>query len=163
MSTSTLSMQVLLAVLACTALETCASGVNVDVSVGLTKQAAFSNFAHYWKRSFGSGHAFLSIREDWQAHLKQAVEDLELGGVRFHGIFDDDMGPVVPHPSTLKTLEYNWTLIDKTWDYQISLCVVPLVELSFMACVLANCKWKCFCAQVLSKLAPVKSTISNCC
>lgn len=30
------------------------------------------------------------------SHLASAqVEDLELGGVRYHGIFDDDMGPVV--------------------------------------------------------------------
>ena len=40
----------------------------------------------------GSGHAALTVREDWQTHLKQAVRDLGLAGVRYHGIFDDDMG-----------------------------------------------------------------------
>lgn len=59
--------------------------------------------------------------------------------MRYHGIFDDDMGPVVPNAGTLKSLEYNWTLIDKTWDYQVGLGVVPLVELSFMPCVLGEC------------------------
>ena len=38
----------------------------------------------------------------------------------------------------LKSLDYNWTSIDKTWDYQLSLGVVPLVELSFMPCVLGE-------------------------
>jgi len=33
-------------------------------------------FAHYWKKSFGSGHASLTLRTDWQAHLKLAVEQL---------------------------------------------------------------------------------------
>ena len=50
---------------------TAVSNVKVDVAVDLTKPLA--NFEHYWKRSFGSGHAALSLRPDWQAHLKQAV------------------------------------------------------------------------------------------
>ena len=43
------------------------------------------------KRSFGSGHATLTLRPDWQKHLVQAVSDLGLGGVRHHGLLDDDM------------------------------------------------------------------------
>ena len=67
--------------------------VPVEVEVDLASPT--TPFPHYWSRSFGSGHARLSLRKDWQAHLKQAVDDLGLGGVRYHGIFDDDMGPVV--------------------------------------------------------------------
>ena len=51
------------------------------------------------------------------------------------------MGPVVPNPAVLRTMQYNFSLIERTWDYQLSLGVVPLVELSFMPCVLANCSW----------------------
>jgi xylan 1,4-beta-xylosidase len=118
-----------------------AGDVLVDVEVDLRTPSSFKPFAHYWKRSFGSGHAALSLRPDWQSHLKQAVDDLGVGGVRFHGIFDDDMGPVVPNTAAMQSQNYNFTLIDKTWDYQVSLGVVPLVELSFMPCVLANCSW----------------------
>ena len=42
------------------------------------------------------------------------------------GIFDDDM-QVVTGPR-----EYNWTLIDQSWDYQVGLGLTPVVELSFM-------------------------------
>ena len=45
------------------------------------------------------------------------VTDLGLGGVRYHGIFDDDMGPVVTGPPGRRV--YNWTLIDQSWDYQV--------------------------------------------
>ena len=50
---------------------------------------------HSWKRIFGSGHAALGLREDYQLQLKQARDELGLEGVRAHGTFDDDMGPVV--------------------------------------------------------------------
>jgi xylan 1,4-beta-xylosidase len=111
--------------------------VPVDVVVDLTATAA--PFSHYWKKTFGSGHAALSLRADWQAHLKQAVTDLGLGGVRYHGIFDDDMGPVVTGGPGQRV--YNFTLIDKSWDYQIGLGLKPVVELSFMPSALAGCTW----------------------
>ena len=76
--------------------------VHANVEVDVSDPSAFKPFKHYWKRSFGSGHAALTVRPDWQAHLKQAVADLDLRGVRYHGIFDDDMGPVVPTPATLQ-------------------------------------------------------------
>ena len=53
----------------------------VEVQVDLASPAS-TPFPHYWASTFGSGHARLSLRPDWQAHLKQAVSDLGLGGVR---------------------------------------------------------------------------------
>jgi hypothetical protein len=89
--------------------------VPVEVMVDLSSPPA--PFPHYWNSMFGSGHAALSLRPDWQAHLQQAVIDLGLGGVRYHGIFDDDMGPVVTGPVGARS--YNFTLIDRSWDFQV--------------------------------------------
>jgi hypothetical protein len=66
--------------------------VSVDMSGALTP------FPHTWKRIFGAGHAALGLRQDFQTQLKRAVDELGLGGVRQHGLFDDDMGPVVIGP-----------------------------------------------------------------
>ena len=57
-----------------------------------------------------------------------------MGGVRFHGMFGDDMGPVVTAPGV-----YNFTQIDSTWDFLHGNQIKPVVELSFMPTVLANC------------------------
>eukprot|EP00039_Didymoeca_costata_P029987 m.27424 g.27424 ORF g.27424 m.27424 type:complete len:526 (-) comp7894_c0_seq3:160-1737(-) len=46
------------------------------------------------------------------------------------------MGPVVTPDG------YNFTAIDSTWDYFVSLGVKPIVELSFMPAYLANCSWQ---------------------
>ena len=93
--------------------------VDVDLS------SARSPFPHYWKRSFGSGHATLTLRPDWQSHLVQAVKELGLSGVRHHGLLDDDMGVVNVDGS------YNFTNIESSWDFQRSHGVAPIVELSF--------------------------------
>ena len=50
-----------------------------------------------WQWCVGSGHATLALRADWQAQLAQARRDLGFKHVRFHGIFDDDMGTLICH------------------------------------------------------------------
>ena len=106
-----------------------------DTAVTVDLTAAPQPFEHYWKKSFGSGHASLTLRPDWQAHLKRAVEDLGLSGVRHHGLLDDDMGVVVS-PGV-----YNFSKVIESWKYQRSLGVTPIVETSFMPAVLAGCSW----------------------
>jgi len=103
----------------------------VNVTVSMPSSAPFP---HKWKECWGSGHAALTLRADWRAHLQRAQLELGLRGVRYHGLFDDDMGVVQA------TGTYNFTAIDSTWDYFVQLGVKPVVELSFMPCVLANCR-----------------------
>ena len=86
-----------------------------------------SPFEHKWKRSFGSGHSALTLRDDWRSQLTQATQELGLQGVRYHGLFDDDMGPVVELSSSGDYV-YNWTLIDSTWDFLKSRGVSPPVS-----------------------------------
>ena len=111
------------------------SGPPVPISVVVNTSAPATNFPAYWKRSFGSGHAALTLRPDWQQHLRWARDQLGLRGVRYHGILDDDMG-VVTAPRT-----YNFSRVLASWDFQLSLGLVPIVELSFMPAMLANCTW----------------------
>ena len=116
----------------CSAVPLVEVGVDAATSSGTT-------FDHRWKLSFGSGHASLTLRSDWREHLRQAVTDLGLSGVRYHGLFDDDMG-VITAPGV-----YNWSSIDSTWDFLLSLNVRPIVELSFMPAFVANCSWHGHC------------------
>jgi xylan 1,4-beta-xylosidase len=108
---------------------------DTEATIDVTHSATATPFDHYWKKSFGSGHASLTLRPDWQAHLKLATEQLGLTGVRHHGLLDDDMGVVIA-PRT-----YNFSKVLSSWAYQRSLGVTPIVELSFMPAVLAGCSW----------------------
>ena len=96
-------------------------------------------FDYYWKRTFGSGHAKLTLRPDWQQHAAQAVKELGMQGVRYHGLYDDDMTVVVPAAAGAYT--FNFTALGQSWDYQKSIGLTPIVELSFMPALLANCSW----------------------
>lgn len=91
-----------------------------------------------FQRSFGSGHASLGLRRDWQAAVGRAAKDYGLGGIRQHGIFDDDMGPVARRGAD-GSISYNFTSIFALWDGMLSHGVHPVVELSFMPSALANC------------------------
>ena len=52
--------------------------VTVPVTVVVDTAANPTPFEHFWKKTFGSGHARLTLREDWQLHLKQARDELVL-------------------------------------------------------------------------------------
>jgi hypothetical protein len=113
----------------------------VDVHVDAA-QSMGSPFVHKWKRSFGSGHASLTLRDDWRQQATQAADELGMAGVRYHGIYGDDNGPVVTG-----TGEYNFTQILSTWDFLHQAHIKPVVELSFMPAFLANCSWHGHCVQ----------------
>ena len=59
-------------------------------AIDLTSKAT-TPLSHYWKASVGSGHARLGLRKDWQQQLAAVSRDIGITGVRFHGLFDDDM------------------------------------------------------------------------
>jgi len=67
--------------------------------------------------------------------LTRARDELGLQGIRYHGLLDDDMN-VVTAPGV-----YNFTLIEESWKFLLKHDVKPIVELSFMPAVLANCTW----------------------
>ena len=67
------------------------------MSVTVDARSSGKPFTHVWKRSFGSGHAAVGLRDDWQSALKRATAELGLRGVRQHGLLDDDIGVVVGH------------------------------------------------------------------
>ena len=58
----------------------------VDVSVDAS--GAGDPLVHKWKRSFGSGHASLTLRQDWRTQAAQAAQELGMSGVRYHGVLD---------------------------------------------------------------------------
>jgi hypothetical protein len=43
-------------------------------------------FRHTVERCFGSGHAVLGLRQDWQNHLRTVKADIGPEFVRFHGL-----------------------------------------------------------------------------
>ena len=108
------------------------------VTFHINTTSSSSPFQHPWQFSVGSGHAKLALRSDWRTGLNLTAFELGIKSVRFHGSFDDDMGPVVTSNETDET--YNFTTIGKVFDAVLAANMTPYVELSFMPTTLASGK-----------------------
>jgi xylan 1,4-beta-xylosidase len=98
-------------------------------------RAAARPFPHFWEQMFGSGRAVLSLRDDYRRDLRQVRDATGFRYVRFHGIFDDEMGVVQKDAQGRVT--YNFSYVDQVYDWLVENHVRPYVELSFMPKVLA--------------------------
>jgi xylan 1,4-beta-xylosidase len=113
----------LLVLLPCLATKTT---LTVDVSDTPT------GFPQFWRQCIGSGHAALTLRSDWRDHVRIQQDAIGFRSIRFHGLFDDDMQVAT------NGARWNWTSIDSTYDFLLSMKMQPYVELSFMPSSLAS-------------------------
>eukprot|EP01084_Bolivina_argentea_P212746 361570_1 len=94
------------------------------INISNNNISQFNNI--WWNTTINSGHASLTLRQDWREQMKSANEILKFNMVRFHGIFDDDVGTVNG------INDYSWVNVDKIYKYLISINIKPYVEISYM-------------------------------
>ena len=82
----------------------------------------------FFDLSVGSDYPGTLIRDDCQAQLKTAVDELGFRYIRFHAIFHDVLGTVrVENGKNV----YDWTRIDQLYDDLLARRIKPFVELGF--------------------------------
>ncbi len=85
-------------------------------------------FDRFFDLSVGSDFPGTLLRDDSQAQLKTAVDELGFRYIRFHAIFHDVLGTVrVDNGKTV----YDWTKIDLLYDDLLERHIKPFVELGF--------------------------------
>ncbi len=99
-------------------------------TVHVDARAKATPFPHFWERMFGSGHATLSLRASYRSDLRAVKRVADFQYVRFHGIFDDDVG--VYNEDEHGRPIYNFTLVDQIYDGLLRNGVRPVVEIGFM-------------------------------
>lgn len=97
--------------------------------IEINAQAPTTPFPHFWE-NFGSGRAILSLRQSYRSDLKAVKQAAGFHYVRFHGIFDDEMG-VYTETREGKPV-YNFAYVDQVYDGLLKHGVRPIVEISFM-------------------------------
>lgn len=112
------------------------------VNLSIDAYAAETPFPHFWEKTFGSGRAILALRDDYRKDLDTVHGATNFESVRFHGIFNDEVGLYDPDRSTknpgqaaVATNEasvYNFSYVDQIYDGLLAHHVRPFVELSFM-------------------------------
>jgi xylan 1,4-beta-xylosidase len=99
-------------------------------TVEINTQAPTTPFPHFWEEMFGSGRAILSLRADYRHDLRAVKRITGFDYVRFHGIFDRDVGLYQQGPDGKPV--YNFSYVDQIYDGLLRNGVRPFVELSFM-------------------------------
>nr|BDX39832.1 steroidal saponin beta-1,2-D-glucosidase [Sphingobium sp. RC1] len=90
---------------------------------------------HIWSRCAGSDRASATLREAWRNDLERFRNETGLERVRFHGIFNDDLGV---WPGGMNGKDPNFQNVDAVYDGVLERGVQPFVELSFMPKKLAS-------------------------
>jgi len=88
---------------------------------------------HIWEECAGSDRAVVGLREQWLKDLEQVKKALGIKSIRFHGLFNDEMG-VWP----MGGKQPNFLYVDMVFDAMLERGVKPYVELSFMPAALAS-------------------------
>ncbi|WP_299780823.1 hypothetical protein [uncultured Formosa sp.] len=103
--------------------------MNAQKAIKIDAQAKGEKFDHYWSKMVGAGRANEALRAGWLEQMQQVQENCGFEYVRFHGLFHDDMFPVIEERG--KTV-YNWQYIDDVFDRLLDMNVKPFVELAFL-------------------------------
>ena len=122
----------LLSLTAAAACWSTAAAAATGVTVGVIPSLPSTPFPHYWSRCFGSGHALLTLREDWRKQAAMAHNEIGVENVRFHGILDDDMG------TSRGPGEFSFVNVDSFGDFMVEHGMHAIIELSFMPRWLAD-------------------------
>ena len=100
------------------------------VRLQVDAKATGASFPHFWEQMFGSGRATLSLRDDYRKDLDAVHQATGFTYVRFHGIFDRDVG-LVQRGNDGK-ISYNFSYVDQIYDGLLAHGVKPFIELGFM-------------------------------
>ena len=106
------------------------TAVSGTVQIRIDAKAQGTPFPHFWEQMFGSGRAVLALRDDYRADLAAVRQATGFGYIRFHGIFDDDVG--LFHLDGNGKPVYNFSYVDEIYDGLLDRGIRPFVELSFM-------------------------------
>ena len=108
---------------------------SATASVTIDANAPSHPFSHFWEQMFGSGHAVLALRDNYRKDLKEVHDQVGMRYVRFHGIFDDEVG--VYDEDGKGNPVFNFSYADEIYDGLLARGVRPFVEISFMPYKLA--------------------------
>lgn len=108
------------------------------VPVTIDTRGHMGKLSHIWEACAGSDRAEITLRESWRGDLDRWHNEVGLKRVRFHGIFNDELGVYAASILNRGKPEINFQNIDRVYDGLVSRGVDPYVELSFMPKQLAS-------------------------
>ena len=103
----------------------------MEEQIIIDAQGTCTPFPHFWEHMFGSCHASVTLCEDWRNDLRALREIVDVRYIRFHGIFEHQVG-IYGGQDPAGNLLLNFTRVDLIYDGLRKIGVYPFVELGFM-------------------------------
>lgn len=85
---------------------------------------------NHWQKLTTFGRASEGLRASWQEQLREMQKEIGFEYIRFHGIFSDDM--MICDLDESGNIVYNWSYVNKLFDFFQEVDIKPFVELGFM-------------------------------
>ena len=127
------------ALLAGTAAGAASPGLSTDlVEVDIATREPVGPLRHVWAECAGSDRAAITLRESWRKDLERWRDEAGLKRVRFHGIFNDELGVYAPSILNRGKPAPNSRNIFEVYDGLVERGVAPYVEVGFMPRALAS-------------------------
>ncbi|MGL6104611.1 GH39 family glycosyl hydrolase [Romboutsia sp.] len=103
------------------------------IDIDLNKKTKKIN--HSWKNLITIGKAKEGLITDVQEYLREIQKSIGFKYIRFHGVFDDEM--MVYDEGINNKPIFNFTYVDKLFDFLLGIGLKPFIELGFMPSKLA--------------------------
>lgn len=110
------------------------SVVHEQIDIRVSTNDSGLPYTPHWNRITTAGRALEGLRADWQEQFLDLQRSLAFTHIRFHGIFNDEM--MVYSETEDGEPIYNWSYVDKLYDFLLQAGIHPFVELSFMPTLL---------------------------
>ena len=107
------------------------------VSVRIETREVIGPLPHIWEECVGSDRAAITLRESWRQDIDRARAELGIKRVRFHGIFNDELG-VKTKTWLSRSGKTNFRDVAEVYDGLVSRNLAPFVELGFTPSELAS-------------------------
>lgn len=107
-----------------------------EVSVRLRAKEITGPLDHIWN-CVGSDRAAITMRESWRQDIDRARAEIGVKRVRFHGIFNDELGVLTRYPQH-RDGTANFRNVAEVYDGLVDRGLLPFVELGFMPSELAS-------------------------
>ncbi|MBB4858895.1 xylan 1,4-beta-xylosidase [Novosphingobium chloroacetimidivorans] len=110
------------------------------VAVEVNTRERIGDLPHVWEECVGSDRAAITLREEWRDDLRRGVAEAGFKRVRFHGIFNDELGVFGRDIMAMQRKDTgpNWLNLFRVYDGLIANKVAPFIELGFMPSRLAS-------------------------
>ncbi len=104
---------------------------HLQIAIAPDSTAQFNNNAAF---CVGTGRMGLALHQEYQEQLAMAQSECHFQHIRGHGLFCDDMAIYQAHTDAdgVEHVSYNFTYLDRVFDYYKAQGIKPFLELGFM-------------------------------